>query len=187
MKYALGVLGLSLGYDLGMGGSRLCGPLPLVGALLLLMGVPLLAFGGLMVGAFLGSRVDQLLAAQFAHQTQALVSRRWVVRCWGLVQCLVVLVPLLALTPILPLKEVLRQFAWLGVVWAGTVLGAAAVWLVMLKGWFELLTGVRFREFLPFWQSLSLWRKLGWTVVYYGPCLPLFLLPTLILMDLVRV
>lgn len=186
LRCMLGVLGLSLGFDLGRRGISLFNPSALIGLPFLLMAWPIFCFGGLMAGVNLGSRLDLLFRRQEPQPLEAARNRRWLVRSLGLIQSSFALAIIVVLAFVLPATPIARSLSGLDAARpALIVVGAGMAWLMLVKGWFELLTGVRFQEWPSFWGSLSSGRKLAWIGGLYGFGIPLMLLPGMILMRLV--
>jgi hypothetical protein len=186
LRCVLGALGLALAFDLGRGLALFFNPSAVVGVPFVLVGWPVLCFGGLTAGANLGSLLDRLLAVQDRSPPATARNRRWLVRCLGLIQCTLSAALIVILTSILPSTPISRLWTGFVAVRPALVLvGAGVVWLLLLKGWFEVFTGVRFREWHSWWRSLSLWSKLTWAGGFYGFGIPLTLIPTLLLMRLV--
>lgn len=180
LRFALGVLGL---FTLGSA----CFVLPdLTGAtstIGLLLAWPVLCGVGLIAGANLGSYLDRLPSAH--RQPGAAPRRGWLIRCLGLVQGSVSAALLVAVAWIFPSAEVYRQALGLGVALPALLLVALSAWLLLVKSWFELLTGSQFQEWPSFWRGLSPGGKLMWVSGYYGASALLLLLPELLLMRLV--
>jgi hypothetical protein len=182
----LGALGLALAFDVGKGCLFLLNPSAIVGIPLSLVAWPVFCFGGLMAGVNLGSRIDRLFPRQDLPPLGAARNRRWLVRCLGLLQGGLSLALIVVLASLFPSTSIARSLTGLVAVRPALMLvGAGVAWLLLLKGWLELLTGVRFQEWPSFWRSLSPGRKLVWVVGFYGSGVPLMLLPALMLMRLV--
>ncbi|MFO0966291.1 MAG: hypothetical protein U0793_12000 [Gemmataceae bacterium] len=178
-RYALPILAAALAIDLVRFWLHSFPDPGIGGALLFQLGCPSLAVIALIQGGRLGVVLDRFLCRNPPDNAPSFV------RSWGFLQALLAAILLFLATKLFPDRIVPDPIPRYAVGRTSVFLLASGIWLLFLKGWFELLAGISVRRVQQFWRSLTPGRKLAFVTVYYGSSGLLLLLPSLYLVNLV--